>query len=220
MTKPMNPLPWFSAAASFSFISCWGKRMRGHTHIQSPSHCWRVSHIWVWGALLYQLLTDAPNIQSHIHLKKEKKIGGLMCLSLQAGTSRNLTFGTAPFFFFGLFPFIQVSREMPLIEEEKVGYEMQQRSPGQEPNHGYWGYAVCTLTIKPPGHCGTASFLLDRWTQLMPQGVCRMDVHWSQCALSVGNTARGVCVFTFMVCYQAGLGQHWDTVDVRDCVSV
>lgn len=89
-----------------------------------------------------------------------------MCFSLQAGTSRNLPFGTAPFFFFGLFCFIQVSREMPLIEEEKEGakegYDMQQRSPGQEPNHGYWGYAVCTLTIKPPGHCGTASFLLDR----------------------------------------------------------
>ncbi len=72
---------------------------------------------------------------------------------------------------------------------------------------------------------GTAPFLLDRWTLLMPQGVCRMDVHWSQCALSVGNTAQYVCVcvcvcvFTFMVCYRARLGQHWDRVDVRDRVS-
>lgn len=64
---------------------------------------------------------------------------------------------------------------------------------------------------------GTAPFSLDRWTLLMPQGVCRMDVHWSQCAPSVGNTVQGLCVcvymcvFSFMVCYQAILWQSWCT---------
>lgn len=32
---------------------------------------------------------------------------------------------------------------------------------------------------------GSAPFSLDRWTLIMPQGVCRMDAHWSQCALRV-----------------------------------
>lgn len=34
----------------------------------------------------------------------------------------------------------------------------------------------------------------------MLQGVRRMDVHWSQCALSVGNTEHNVSVSVFFMC--------------------